>query len=117
MKCLSCLTEKDPKSLERYPYSDRYDGIDTETPGTPLCLIECQSNHRIDNEHCEFRMAVMCYECWHRLAQNTHGIDMWISERCWDTLNPKTPFSKLPKTLYDNENHPVWDPEAYEEKT
>lgn len=98
-KCFSCGVEKELSKEVYYPYPE--DNIDTEDPLIQLFTVECQGNN--------FRMTVMCHECWHRL-ESTIGIDMWISQRCWESLNPVRPFDSLP--LVKNEDK--WNPENYE---
>jgi hypothetical protein len=81
-KCLACGVEKDTEVKEIYPYPD--DGI-IDKPIEPLMTIDCQGNK-------DWRVITVCHECFHKL-----DVDMWISERCWLTLNPLTPFEQLPK--------------------
>ncbi len=90
MKCFACLAEKDPSSQSVYPYPE--DDIVDDKPIASLMTIECQSS----SERSDFRMAVMCHECWHRLA-STLGIDMWIGQACWESLQPVIPFTRLPQ--------------------
>ncbi len=80
-RCLACGVEKDPSIKEVYPYPD--DGIITD-PIEPLMAIDCQGA-------ADWRVVTVCHECFHKLE-----VDMWISERCWQSLNPITPFEKLP---------------------
>ena len=80
--CQACGVEKDTEVKEAYPYPD--DGFSNE-PMEPLMTIECQGTTG-------WRVATVCHECIHKL-----DVDMWISERCWLTLNPIIPFEQLPK--------------------
>ena len=90
MRCLACGVVKPTEQPEVYPYSGEYDTIITDIPIEPLFAVECQRSS-------EFRWCVMCHECWHRLCENTQGIDMWISASCWETLEPITAFDDLPE--------------------
>jgi hypothetical protein len=107
MKCLSCHVDKDLTKLEMYPYDGPFDGITQKKPLVPLACIQCEGKTAG-----QWGMAIMCHECWHRLAENTQGVDMWISEACWATLNPKTPFSQLPQILH-NGDRVDYRPESY----
>lgn len=101
MKCLSCGIEKDLDKLETYPYCE--DNLTNECPISPLLTVECKGD-------C-WKMAIMCHECWHHLSENTQGIDMWISQSCWETLNPVTHFSSLPNVKQEGK----WDAKTYDE--
>jgi len=106
VKCLSCHCEKDQNNLEIYPYSEETDGITQEIAIEPLLSIECIQSPRYEDRKpkfktCDIRTAIMCHDCWHQLCKNTQGIDMWISDACWRTLNPKTAFEDLPKGTND----------------
>ncbi len=68
---------------EIYPYPD--DGIIDDRPINPLMNIDCQGTG-------DWRVVTVCHSCFHKL-----DVDMWISERCWQKLNPITPFDLLPK--------------------
>jgi len=85
-KCLACGTEKDTSLKELYPY--RGDRIVVLEPMEPLIPIECEGTKSGN----DWRLATMCHECWHKLDP-----DLWISEDCWESLNPMTPFERLPK--------------------
>lgn len=87
-RCLACGAEKDTSTKEVYPYPD--DGIIDDEPIEPLMDIDCQGS-RI-HEVTDWRVVTVCHDCFHKL-----GVDMWISERCWLSLNPLTPFEQLPK--------------------
>lgn len=39
-----------------------------------------------------FRQALMCPRCIEAV-----DADLWISKRCWESINPRTPFDQLPK--------------------
>lgn len=89
--CFSCGVEKDTEVLEVYPFAD--DGIVDDEPITPLFILDCQGPVIVDDpdNYSEFRMTVVCHSCFHKLSP-----DMWISKNCWDSLNPQTPYEKLP---------------------
>jgi hypothetical protein len=82
-KCLSCGAEKDISVKEVYPYPEEDRFIDE--PIDPLMSIDCQGTN-------DWRVVTVCHHCFHKL-----DVDMWISERCWVSLNPITPFDQLPK--------------------
>lgn len=104
MKCLSCGTDKNLDINEIYPYNGEYDGLTQEKPIEPLILVEAEGET-------EFRMAILCHECFHNLSENTQGVDLWISEKCWLTLNPVTPFNNLPFVI---EGKGKFNPKTYE---
>jgi len=81
-KCLACGVEKDTSIKEVYPYPD--DGLIDE-PIESLMTIDCQGTK-------DWRVVIVCHACFHKL-----DVDLWISERCWQSLNPIVPFDQLPK--------------------
>lgn len=89
-KCLACGVEKDASIKEAYPYPE--DGL-IEDPIDPFMTIDCQGPHV--NDVTDWRVVSICHHCFHKL-----DVDMWISDACWRSLNPVTPFEKLPK-LYE----------------
>jgi hypothetical protein len=82
MRCLACGVEKDTEVKEAYPYPE--DGLIDE-PIAPLFDIDCQGPN-------DWRKVTVCHECFHKLDP-----DQWINETGWNSLNPFTPFGKLPK--------------------
>jgi hypothetical protein len=86
-KCLACGVEKDTSVKEIYPYPD--DGIIDDEPIEPFLSIECQGG---PGPVSDWRFVTVCHACFHKLDP-----DMWISERCWLSLKPITPFDQLPK--------------------
>jgi hypothetical protein len=82
-QCLACGVEKETRFTETYPYPG--DGIITDKPIEPLMTVDCQGAG-------DWRVVIVCHDCFHRL-----DVDMWISEGCWRSLNPVTPFAQLPK--------------------
>ena len=107
MKCFSCGNDKDLNVQKSYPYPE--DDCLCDDPISQLLTIECQGRNNY------FKMAVMCHDCWHRL-QIGGGIDMWIGESCWESLNPIIHFSKLPNVLNYDEvlAYEKWKAENYE---
>lgn len=89
-KCQGCGVQKDPKVFETYPYPEE-ERLCTN-PITPLFSIDCQDY----DFHGDWRIAVFCHECFHKLDP-----DMWISRRCWESLNPVVPFLELPLSPKD----------------
>ena len=87
-RCLACGLEKDTSVKEVYPYP--HDGIINDKPIEPLMDIHCQGP-RV-NEVTDYRVVTVCHNCFHKL-----DVDTWISERCWLSLTPITPFERLPK--------------------
>ena len=114
MKCLSCGVDKDLSVEVTYPYPE--DECLCDDPIPQLLTIECQDqdNHLPDGSW-NFRMAIICHECWHRLV-TTIGIDLWIGRRCWESLNPITAFSDLPEVLDDLEHDGKWDARNYDKE-
>jgi hypothetical protein len=80
--CLACGVEKDRSIREVYPYAEE-DGL-IDDPIDPLMEIQCRGR--------DWRVVTVCFDCFHRLSP-----DMWISEACWLSLNPVTPYDQLPK--------------------
>lgn len=80
--CLACGVLKDPSIKEVYPYPE--DGLIDE-PINPLMTLDCQGPLG------DCRVVTVCHACFHRLDP-----DMWISDRCWLSLDPVTPFAQLP---------------------
>ena len=98
MKCLACGAVKDTSVKEVYPYPE--DGIVHDEPIGPLSVMDCQGPLLKPNgTHCDWRVVIVCHHCFHKLEP-----DMWISDRCWESLNPITPFKQLPHPL--DEKHP-----------
>lgn len=89
-KCLACGVEKDTSIKEIYPYPD--DGIIDDVPIEPLMTIDCQGRRIHGHSTGDWRVVTVCHACFHKL-----DVDMWISEQCWLSLNPITPFGQLPK--------------------
>jgi hypothetical protein len=103
VKCLCCGADKELGILTTYPY----DGTLTrEAPVEQLLCIECQGTTG-------FRMAIMCHECWHKL-EVTRGIDMWIGQECWDSLDPATPYDQLPEVRRFTDGDIVWNAVGYQ---
>jgi hypothetical protein len=86
-KCMACGAEKDTSIKEVYPYAD--DGL-IEKPIEPLMTVDCQGPCL--SEATDWRVVTVCHQCFHRL-----DVDMWISEACWRSLTPVTPFEQSPK--------------------
>jgi hypothetical protein len=109
-KCFSCGAEKDLSVKIHYPYEE--DHISTDALVPQLFTVECQGQKDNPDNSWDFRMAVMCHECFHRLETNG-GIDMWIGQQHWKFLNPVVPFDNLPKIVLEY-NEGKWDAENYE---
>ena len=95
-KCMGCGADKDLDQLEVYPYAE--DRL-VSTPICPIMVIECSG--------AKWRAALVCHGCFHRL-----DVDMWISDRCWASINPAVPFNRLP-TLKESGGDERWDPRSY----
>jgi hypothetical protein len=106
MKCLSCGADKDLSVESVYPYPE--DECLCDDPIPQLLTIDCQGRNNTG-----YRMSIMCHDCWHRLHM-AGGIDMWIGEACWESLNPVTPFAQLPAVKQNEKGHPIWDAKKYE---
>jgi hypothetical protein len=76
-----------------------------------LFVIECEPP-RDDPANTGWRAVVVCHGCFHKIDP-----DMWINKAIWDSINPVTPFERLPKAMFDgdNEGEERWDPETYVE--
>ena len=81
IRCLACGVVKDTTVKEIYPYPDN--AIVTDVPIGPLFAIDCHGP--------DWRVAIVCHECMHRLDP-----DLWINDVMWSSLAPVTPFAKLP---------------------
>lgn len=82
-RCHGCHVEKDRQTLEAYPYPE--DGLAAD-PVPPLFDIEVEPDGGGP-----WRETTVCHECFHKL-----DVDMWISRRCWEAIDPKTPYGDLP---------------------
>jgi len=93
--CFGCGTEKDTEALETSPFAEE-DGL-VDEPISPLFVLDCQGPPipNDPNHYSEFRQVVVCHACFHALSP-----DMWIGKSCWDGINPKIPYEKLP--LYES---------------
>ena len=85
-RCLACGVEKEMSLREVYPYTG--DRIVVKEPIEPLMTIECEGSEDGNDR----RAATMCHACWHKIDP-----DLWISQDCWVSLHPITPFEQLPK--------------------
>ena len=86
MKCFACGVEKDLKVLEVYPFPGRM----CDEPIAPLLALECEGDGGFVSRN-PFKVVVVCHQCFEKLDP-----DMWISEKCWRSLNPVTPYEALP---------------------
>lgn len=113
MNCLACGANGDGEAI--YPYPD--DCIDDSEPLPKLFCIDAVPTIHGDKS----RMCVVCHECWHKL-----DVDMWISEKCWESLSPQTKFSDLQQPEYVLPDgtigqyikgcRPIWEPKHYLDK-
>lgn len=104
-KCFACGTQKDLDIEVRYPYE--LDSLDTEDSISPLLVIGVEGT--IDG----FRMILVCHECWHKLDTDG-GLDIWISQRHYESLNPVIPFDKLPNPVpYQNGKSDTYNARNY----
>lgn len=89
--CFGCGIEKDMNILELYSFGEE-DGL-CDDPIVPLFVLDCQGPliPNDPNNYSEFRMVVVCHACFHALSP-----DMWIGKSCWESINPKVPYDKLP---------------------
>lgn len=85
-KCHGCGVEKDLTQKEVYPYPE--DAIVTDRPVVPLYSLECEPT----DEGGKWKHVMVCHHCFHKLEP-----DMWISERCWESISPQTAFDALPE--------------------
>lgn len=103
-RCLSCDAKKNLLIETIYPYPEDESLCDEPIP--QLLTIEVQGNQG------GYKMCVMCHECWHKLCIS-RGIDMWIGQACWGSLNPITPYQRLPEVQYNEKGHIEWRAERY----
>jgi hypothetical protein len=103
-KCLACGAYRDPSAELVYPYDD--DSLTQDEAIPTLLTVECESSSRGQE-----RMAIMCHDCWHKLVES-RGIDMWISQACWESLAPVTPFEQLPEPI-QGEKYIEWNAAKY----
>lgn len=99
MNCLACGVVKDTTAKEVYQYPE--DGIIDDEPIQPLFTVECHGSLLTSDERggvrtFDWRIGIVCHDCLHRLDP-----DMWISDTCWASLNPVTPFHLLPHPIND----------------
>jgi hypothetical protein len=105
MRCFGCGVVKDTGVNEYYTAGDE---LCTDKPIPPLVVIECEPN-REDPVQTECRAVVVCHECFHRINP-----DMWIDRAIWESINPVTPFDKLPPAWPPgSEDDGRWNPEVY----
>lgn len=96
MRCYGCGDDKDLKTLAVYPYPD--DEILCDDPIEPLLVAEIQG----EADRGDYRAAVYCHECFHRIETECGGHDVWLGQNQWEGLTPLVPFADLPAIL----NHP-----------
>jgi len=107
MQCLACGAAKDTRVPEFYPYPD--DHIVSDKPIEPLFALDCQGPLLEPGDtKCDWRVVIVCHHCLHGLEP-----DMWISDQCWQSLNPITPFEQLPRPLHDDYPGDRFEVEAY----
>jgi hypothetical protein len=97
MRCYGCGVEKDLDKQEVYPYPEKDRICEGLLP--PLFVIECSTER-------QFKAVVVCHHCFDKL-----DVDMWISDNCWNKLNPVIPIDKLPNIIEDKDKK--WNPEYY----
>lgn len=90
IKCWGCGVEKDTDVLEKYLFTE---GGVIEDPIEPLFMIDCEGKKfRLSlMQESEFRLVIVCHSCFKSL-----NCDMWISQNCWEKLNPKVVYKDLP---------------------
>jgi hypothetical protein len=91
INCFGCGIEKDTDILEVSPFAKEDYLIDD--PIEPLFILDCEGDPipNDPNNYSEYRMVVVCHVCFHALSP-----DMWIGKECWESINPKVPYDKLP---------------------
>ncbi len=97
--CYGCGVEKDPTAKEMYLGED----LCNDEPIGPLLVLDCQP-HNFDDPN--WKSVIVCFECFDKLSP-----DMWISQCCWESLNPFVPFEQLPNLSSQRD----WDPVQIEE--
>lgn len=91
MCCFGCGVEKDTDVLETSLFAE--EDCLVNDPISPLFVLDCQGPliPNYPNNYHEFRMVAVCHTCFHALSP-----DMCISKNCWEAINPKVPYDKLP---------------------
>lgn len=93
MKCQGCGVKKDMDELEKYPYPE--DDTICDEPVPPLFEVDAEPWDDVETK--DWRRVTVCHHCWRKL-----DADMWISSRCWKSINPVTPFEDLPLLKEEN---------------
>lgn len=110
VKCPCCGSPVDAAGESYYPFDD--DKITQDKPVPNLLMIDAAGPN-------ETRILFLCHQCWHRL-EGDNGPDMWTTSAAWKSLNPVTPFDRMPpesakKTVTDSDGtrRPDWNPLSY----
>ena len=93
IKCHGCGIEKDMSVLELYPFPEEDRNCDDPVP--PIFKLDCKPWEPY--KEFGWKKVSVCHICFSKLDP-----DMWISSRCWNSINPITPFEELP-ALKDEE--------------
>jgi hypothetical protein len=89
MKCHVCGVDKDPDTLEVFPWHEEHGIVDY--PIEPLFDLDCQPGDPGNIAGRPWKKITFCHTCFHRLNP-----DMWTCQKHYEALNPVTPFSELP---------------------
>ena len=104
MKCYGCGIEKDLSKEEIYPFPEEHRLCTDPIP--PLFVLECEI--RMYPSPSKWKAVVVCHNCFSKLNP-----DMWISDSCWNSLNPIIPIDKLPDMRDRDELHEWENPKNY----
>jgi hypothetical protein len=112
--CLACLADGRGEAV--YPYDDGK--CYTDGPVPKLFCIEAEPTVR----RTPYKLLILCHSCWHKL-EGDDGPDMWTHQKCYEALQPQTPFDDLPRLQYDTPDFqykqgalPIWRAEHYFQK-
>ncbi len=94
IKCMACGIDRDMSIKERC-----VDGkiFHSDALLDPIQFIDCERN--LYPYPSDWRTISVCVQCFTRLEP-----DIWVSENCWKSLDPVTPFEKLPKMPENTQN-------------
>jgi len=65
-------------------------GCGKEVDDEDLCILDCACS-LVQSQQDLWKNVLVCVDCFHKLDP-----DMWISSRCWTSINPVIPFDELP---------------------
>lgn len=91
IQCNGCGVVKNMDVLETYPYQD--DDYGFSRPIDPIFTLDCSPHKSFQDSsphENNWKRVYVCHECFHKLEP-----DMWISQTCWESINPVVKFEDL----------------------